>query len=75
LIRKWDAICHLQQFGCTINIGLHRGTLYAFRSFLFGRDVWIASQVPEVEANHLVLVSVLGTYGLDSSADDVDSSG
>jgi len=31
--------------GCTISIGLHRGTLYTFRSFLYGRDVWIASQL------------------------------
>jgi class 3 adenylate cyclase len=45
LICKWDAIRHLEQFDCTINIGLHRGTLYAFRSFLYGRDVDIASQL------------------------------
>jgi class 3 adenylate cyclase len=50
LIRKWDAIRQLQQFDCTINIGLHRGTLYAFRSFLFGRDVWTASQLQRVSS-------------------------
>jgi len=45
LTRSWDAIRHQEQFGCTISIGLHRGTLYTFRSFLYGRDVWIASQL------------------------------
>ena len=45
LTRSWDAIRHREQFGCTISIGLHRGTLYTFRSFLYGRDVWIASQL------------------------------
>jgi len=45
LTRSWEAIRHQEQFGCTISIGLHRGTLYTFRSFLYGRDVWIASQL------------------------------
>jgi class 3 adenylate cyclase len=45
LTRSWDAIRDQEQFGCTISIGLHRGTLYTFRSFLYGRDVWIASQL------------------------------
>jgi hypothetical protein len=45
LTTSWDAIRHQEQFGCTISIGLHRGTLYMFRSFLYGRDVWIASQL------------------------------
>jgi class 3 adenylate cyclase len=45
LIRKWDAIRLPEQFDCTISIGLHRGTLYLFRSFFFGRDVWIASRL------------------------------
>ena len=42
LSRNWDAT---EQFGCAINMGLHRGTVYTFRSFLYGRDVWIASQL------------------------------
>ncbi|WP_449383413.1 adenylate/guanylate cyclase domain-containing protein [Bradyrhizobium sp. UFLA05-112] len=52
-IRKWDAIRHLEQFDCTISIGLHRGTLYAFRSFLYGRDVWIASQLQSASSKLL----------------------
>jgi len=51
--RSWDAIRHQEQFGCTISIGLHRGTLYTFRSFLYGRDVWIASQLQSASAKLL----------------------
>jgi class 3 adenylate cyclase len=43
LTQNWDAIRHREQFSCTISIGLHRGTLYTFRSFLYGRDVWLRS--------------------------------
>jgi hypothetical protein len=53
LTRSWDAIRHREQFGCTISIGLHRGTLYTFRSFLYGRDVWIASQLQSASAKLL----------------------
>ena len=53
LTRNWDAIRHQEQFGCTISIGLHRGTLYTFRSFLYGRDVWIASQLQTASAKLL----------------------
>jgi class 3 adenylate cyclase len=53
LIRSWNAIRHAEQFDCTISIGLHRGTLYAFRSFLYGRDVWIASQLQNASAKLL----------------------
>ncbi|MCC8956124.1 adenylate cyclase [Bradyrhizobium sp. Pear77] len=53
LIRSWEAIRHQEQFDCSISIGLHRGTLYAFRSFLYGRDVWIASQLQSASAKLL----------------------
>jgi class 3 adenylate cyclase len=53
LTRSWNAIRHPEQFGCTISIGLHHGTLYAFRSFLYGRDVWIASQLQSASAKLL----------------------
>lgn len=53
LTRSWEAIRHQEQFGCTISIGLHRGTLYTFRSFLYGRDVWIASQLQSASAKLL----------------------
>src|SRR6516165_5054302 len=53
LTRSWDAIRHREQFGCTISVGLHRGTLYTFRSFLYGRDVWTASQLQSASAKLL----------------------
>jgi class 3 adenylate cyclase len=53
LTGRWNAIRHQEQFGCAISIGLHRGTLYAFRSFLYGRDVWIASQLQSASAKLL----------------------
>ena len=53
LTQSWDAIRHREQFACTISIGLHRGTLYTFRSFLYGRDVWIASQLQSASAKLL----------------------
>jgi class 3 adenylate cyclase len=53
LIRSWEAVRKQEQFSCTISIGLHRGTLYMFRSFLYGRDVWIASQLQSASAKLL----------------------
>ena len=53
LTLRWDAIRHQEEFGCTISIGLHRGTLYTFRSFLYGRDVWITSQLQGASAKLL----------------------
>jgi class 3 adenylate cyclase len=53
LTQNWEAIRHREQFGCPISIGLHRGTLYTFRSFLYGRDVWIASQLQNASAKLL----------------------
>src|SRR5215472_8439433 len=53
LTRSWDAIRHQEGFGCTISIGLHRGTLHMFRSFLYSRDVWVASQLQSASAKLL----------------------
>ena len=53
LTQNWEAIRHREQFSCTISIGLHRGTLYTFRSFLYGRDVWIASRLQNASAKLL----------------------
>jgi class 3 adenylate cyclase len=50
---SWEAIRQREEFSCTISIGLHRGTLYTFRSFLYGRDVWIASQLQSASAKLL----------------------
>jgi len=52
LSRSWAAN-HQELFGCAISIGLHRGTIYTFRSFLYGRDVWIASRLQDASAKLL----------------------
>jgi class 3 adenylate cyclase len=52
LSQSWDAALR-GQFGCGMSIGLHRGSVYTFRSFLFGRDVWIASQLQNASAKLL----------------------
>jgi class 3 adenylate cyclase len=38
----WDAFERGQGLGCPINIVVHTGELYAFRSFLYGNDLNVA---------------------------------
>jgi class 3 adenylate cyclase len=52
LSRSWNAPLR-KQFGCPISMGLHLGTVYTFRSFLYGRDFWIASQLQNASARLL----------------------
>jgi len=49
---SWDAALR-EQFRCAMSIGLHRGKVYMFRSFLFGRDVWVASRLQNATAKLL----------------------
>jgi class 3 adenylate cyclase len=49
---SWDA-SHQEVFGCGMGIGLHRGTIYTFRSFLYGRDVRVAVQLRDASAKLL----------------------
>jgi len=49
---SWDAALR-EQFHCAISIGLHLGKVYMFRSFLFGRDVWVASRLQNATAKLL----------------------
>jgi class 3 adenylate cyclase len=53
LTQNWEAIRQREKFDCTVSIALHRGTLYTFRSFLYGRDVWIASRLQNASAKLL----------------------
>jgi class 3 adenylate cyclase len=39
---NWDAATREGQFGCAINIALHRGSMSAFRSFLYGEGMLVA---------------------------------
>jgi class 3 adenylate cyclase len=42
LENEWDAFERGQGLGCPINIVVHKGELYAFRSFLYGNDLNVA---------------------------------
>jgi class 3 adenylate cyclase len=52
LKEEWDVFERGQGLGCPINIVVHKGELYAFRSFLYGNDlnivVWVerAARLP-----------------------------
>jgi class 3 adenylate cyclase len=52
LCGSWDAALR-EQFGCAMSVGLHRGKVHMFRSFLFGRDIWIASRLQSASAKLL----------------------
>jgi len=42
LEKEWDAFERSKGLGCPINIVVHKGDLYAFRSFLYGIDLNVA---------------------------------
>jgi class 3 adenylate cyclase len=45
LSEHWKAASEAQEFNCAINMGLHRGTIYQFRSFLYGGTAAVAARV------------------------------
>jgi class 3 adenylate cyclase len=51
--RNWEEIRRRKQIGCAINIGLHRGTIYAYRSFVYGRDGEICGALQNASAKLL----------------------
>jgi class 3 adenylate cyclase len=44
LSETWDAFLYQETLSCPINVAVHRGTLYAFRSYLFGAALNVASR-------------------------------
>jgi class 3 adenylate cyclase len=44
-IEGWDAVARTLDVACRLNVGVHKGTLFAFRSFLYGRDLNVAFAV------------------------------
>jgi hypothetical protein len=42
LAQEWDTFERGKGLGCPINIAVHKGELYAFRSFLYGNDLNVA---------------------------------
>ena len=70
LVTAWDAFARKAEVQNRLNIGIHKGTLYAFRSFLHGRDLNVAFGVegatqrrpgPGVFLSGLVLRELAGT--------------
>jgi class 3 adenylate cyclase len=53
LSERWSALDRRDSAGCAINIALHQGMLYGFRSFFFGPGLQLASQVQDASAASL----------------------
>lgn len=45
---EWDAVRRARGFDCPISLALHRGEIKAYRSFVYGRTIRIASRALEV---------------------------
>jgi len=49
----WEAVNREGQFGCPINIALHRGSMSTFRSFLYGEGMTVAGRLQAASAGIL----------------------
>ena len=49
----WNSANRAEQFNCAVNIALHRGDIFAFRSFLYGEGMMVAGHVQWVSAQIL----------------------
>jgi class 3 adenylate cyclase len=54
LVATWGAFTRKADVPCRINIAVHKGTLYAFRSYLHGRDLNLTFHVEGATARRLV---------------------
>jgi class 3 adenylate cyclase len=50
LSENWGTFLHQEKLSCPINVAVHRGTLYAFRSYFYGRAINVASRVESASA-------------------------
>lgn len=53
LSEDWGAFLRQEKLACPINMAVHRGTLYAFRSYLYGADINVASRIESASAGIL----------------------
>ena len=53
LSESWSAFVRQEKLPCPVNVALHQGTLYAFRSYLYGPGLDVASRVEGVSARVL----------------------
>jgi class 3 adenylate cyclase len=49
----WEAASRDGRFSCAVNIALHRGNIFAFRSFLYGEAMAVAADVERASAQVL----------------------
>ena len=49
----WEAVNQEGRFGCPINIALHRGSMSAFRSFLYGEGMTVAGRLQAASTRSL----------------------
>ena len=68
LAQEWDAANRETQFACAIKVALHRGTICAFRSFLYGEGIAVAARVQD--AMNEILASSEGGIFLTRSVRD-----
>jgi class 3 adenylate cyclase len=47
LSQSWDAFVRAEQLPCEINVAVHQGLFYAFRSFLYGPGIDVAAGVED----------------------------
>jgi class 3 adenylate cyclase len=50
LSEDWAAFLHEEKLSCSVNVAVHRGTLYAFRSYFYGTALNVASRVESASA-------------------------
>ena len=53
LSEGWGAFLRQEKLSCPINMAVHRGTLYAFRSYLYGAGINLASRIESASASVL----------------------
>ena len=53
LSESWGAFVRQEKLRCPMNVAVHRGMLYAFRSYLYGPGIEIAATVERVSASVL----------------------
>jgi class 3 adenylate cyclase len=50
LREQWEALGREDRAWCALNVAIHRGTLYAFRSYFYGRAVDLAAGLPHASS-------------------------
>jgi class 3 adenylate cyclase len=68
LVADWRAFDRASARGCSLTIGLHRGAFNAFRSFLYGEGINIASAVQNA-GNSLLAGGESGVFVTDAVRD------